>query len=92
MHKKQVEAQTFLQAFLPLIKSAESDHYRHIVLCTPFTSLQTVQATLQHSQARVALGAQNIHWEDQGAYTGEIAGDMLTELGVSYVIVGHSER
>jgi triosephosphate isomerase len=40
----------------------------------------------------VRLGAQNIHWEDEGAYTGEIAGSMLTEIGVRYVIVGHSER
>jgi triosephosphate isomerase len=42
--------------------------------------------------SRVRLGAQNIHWEDKGAYTGEIAGEMLTEIGISYVIVGHSER
>lgn len=92
MHKQQAEARAFLQAFLPLVMSSGSDQHPQIVLCTPYTSLQVVQAMLQQSQARVALGAQNIHWEDQGAYTGEIAGDMLTELGVSHVIVGHSER
>ncbi|NJK62185.1 MAG: triose-phosphate isomerase [Synechococcaceae cyanobacterium SM2_3_1] len=93
MHKNQAEARAFLQAFLPLVTSSEFVHqHRQIVLCTSYTSLQAVQATLQQSQAQVALGAQNIHWEDQGAYTGEIAGDMLTELGVSHVIVGHSER
>ncbi len=92
MHKNQAEARAFLQAFLPLIRADQSDQRRHIVLCTPYTSLQVVQTSLQQSPARVALGAQNIHWEDQGAFTGEIAGDMLTELGVSHVIVGHSER
>jgi triosephosphate isomerase len=42
--------------------------------------------------SQIQLGAQNIHWEEKGAYTGEIAGDMLTEMGISYVVVGHSER
>jgi triosephosphate isomerase len=42
--------------------------------------------------SQIQLGAQNIHWEAKGAYTGEIAGDMLTEMGISYVVVGHSER
>jgi len=63
---------------------------REIILCPPFTDLSVISKSLHGS--RVRLGAQNIHWEDQGAYTGEIAGSMLTETGVHYVIVGHSER
>ena len=63
---------------------------REIVLCAPFTALDVMSKSLHNN--RVQLGAQNIHWEDEGAYTGEIAGTMLTEIGVRYVIVGHSER
>jgi triosephosphate isomerase len=61
-----------------------------VVLCVPFTNLSLLSKNLHGS--RVKIGAQNIHWEDQGAYTGEISGNMLTEIGISYVIVGHSER
>ena len=61
-----------------------------VVLCAPFTSLTAMSKHLHGS--RIMLGAQNIHWSDEGAYTGEISGTMLTEIGVSYVIVGHSER
>jgi len=60
------------------------------VLCAPFTALSALSKSLHG--ARVKVGAQNIHWELEGAYTGEISGDMLRELGVRYVIVGHSER
>lgn len=63
---------------------------REVILCAPFTALDVMSKSLHNS--RVQLGAQNIHWEDEGAYTGEIAGSMLTEIGVRYVIVGHSER
>ena len=63
---------------------------REIVLCAPFTSLTVMSKNLHGS--RIMLGAQNVHWEPEGAYTGEISGDMLQEIGVSYVIVGHSER
>lgn len=61
-----------------------------IVLCPPFTALGDVGDTLIDSN--FALGAQNIFWEDAGAYTGEISGPMLKDLGVTYVIIGHSER
>lgn len=63
---------------------------REIVLCAPFTALDVMSKSLHNS--RVQLGTQNIHWEDEGAYTGEISGPMLTEIGVRYVVVGHSER
>lgn len=88
MHKTQAESVEFVQAFKSEIEN--TDEGREIVLCTPFTSLTAMSKILHGSKIR--LGAQNIHWEDQGAYTGEIAGNMLTEIGVNYVIIGHSER
>ncbi|MEO0455653.1 MAG: triose-phosphate isomerase [Cyanobacteria bacterium P01_A01_bin.114] len=88
MHKTQADSLEFLKGFLPQVN--ESPGLREIVLCAPFTALSTLSKTLHGSRVRV--GAQNIHWEDSGAYTGEISGGMLTELGVRYVVVGHSER
>jgi len=88
MHKTQAESQEFLQVFKPLLHDTEET--REIVLCIPFTALGAMSKILHGSQ--IKLGAQNIHWQDKGAYTGEIAGDMLAEIGVSYVVVGHSER
>ncbi|MEC4983236.1 MAG: triose-phosphate isomerase [Oscillatoria sp. PMC 1068.18] len=88
MHKTQAESKEFLQGFLPELENTPNK--REIVLCVPFTDLAVVSQNLHGS--RVRLGAQNIHWEDSGAYTGEISGSMLKEIGTSYVIVGHSER
>ena len=61
-----------------------------VAVCPPFTSLATAIEELKGSNIKV--GAQNIHWADNGAFTGEISGDMLKEMGVEYVIIGHSER
>lgn len=61
-----------------------------IVICPPFTALLAVREIINNS--KIALGAQNLHWEKQGAYTGEISPVMLKEIGCKYVIVGHSER
>ena len=88
MHKNQAESLEFVQAFKSETDKTRED--REIVLCVPFTSLTTMSKNLHGS--RIRLGAQNIHWEDRGAYTGEISGSMLTEIGVNYAIVGHSER
>jgi len=88
MYKTQAEAAEFLLGFMT--KLDETPEEREIVLCVPFTDLWSLSKSLHGS--RVKLGAQNIHWEDAGAYTGEIAGAMLIEMGVRYVIVGHSER
>ncbi|MBR8827558.1 MAG: triose-phosphate isomerase [Gomphosphaeria aponina SAG 52.96 = DSM 107014] len=88
MHKTQAESLEFLQSFIP--KLEKNPPGREVVLCVPFTSLGIMTKNLATSL--VKLGAQNIHWEDKGAYTGEIAGSMLTEIGINYVIVGHSER
>ena len=88
MFKTQAESLEFLQGFLPSLD--ETPLEREVVLCPPFTALNLLSKSLHGS--RVYLGAQNVHWDENGAYTGEISGPMLTESGVRYVIVGHSER
>jgi len=88
MYKTQAEALEFLQEFLPQLQQTPED--REVVLCAPFTDLTVLSKNLHGSRVRV--GAQNLHWEDAGAFTGEISGPMLVELGVRYVVVGHSER
>lgn len=88
MYKTQGEASEFLMEFIPHIDDAPES--REVVLCVPFTDLTIVNKSLHGS--RIRLGAQNVHWEECGAYTGEISANMLTEMGVRYVIVGHSER
>ena len=88
MYKTQREASEFLMEFISQIDDAPEN--REVVLCVPFTDLTIVNKSLHGN--RIRLGAQNVHWEDCGAYTGEISASMLTEMGVRYVIVGHSER
>ncbi|WP_072032396.1 triose-phosphate isomerase [Fischerella sp. PCC 9605] len=88
MYKTQAESQEFLKGFLPSLEETPQD--REVVLCVPFTDLNLLSKSLHGS--RIQLGAQNVHWEDCGAYTGEISGPMLTEIGVRYVVIGHSER
>ena len=78
---------TYLQKFLPLVEGIED---REILLCPPFTSLCVMKDALKGSS--VKLGAQNCYYEAKGAFTGEVSLEMLKELEVSYVIVGHSER
>ena len=88
MYKTQADASEFLQGFLHSLEDTPEN--REIVLCAPFTALGSLSQSLHGS--RVQLGAQNVHWEDSGAYTGEISAPMLTEIGVRYVVIGHSER
>ncbi|KYC36545.1 triose-phosphate isomerase [Scytonema hofmannii PCC 7110] len=88
MYKTQAESEDFLRGFLPALDATPDE--REVVLCVPFTDLSALSKNLHGS--RVQLGAQNIHWEEFGAYTGEISGPMLAEIGVRYVVVGHSER
>ena len=88
MYKTQGEATEFLMEFVSKIDDAPEN--REVVLCVPFTDLTIVNKSLHGN--RIRLGAQNVHWEDCGAYTGEISASMLTEMGVRYVIIGHSER
>lgn len=88
MHKTQAEASAFVQQLMPQL--ADTPDSRELVLCAPFTTLPLLTDKLRSSAVKV--GAQNIHWEKSGAYTGEVSGPMLTELGIRYVVVGHSER
>lgn len=69
------------------------DHERvEVVVAPPFTALRSAQTVIETDRLLVGLGAQNVHWEESGAYTGEISPLMLAKLGVRHVIVGHSER
>jgi triosephosphate isomerase (TIM) len=88
MYKTQAETMDFLQGFLPLLDETPDD--REVILCAPFTALSVLSKSLHGS--RIRMGAQNVHWESEGAFTGEISPRMLTELGVRYVTIGHSER
>ena len=63
-----------------------------VVVCPPFTDIRTLQTVIEADKLKIGLGAQNCHWEEKGAFTGEIAPGMLAKLLVQYVIVGHSER
>lgn len=87
MHKTGAEA----AAFCSRIKD-ETERLRgvDVLICPPFTALPAAGAALRGSS--ISLGAQNMFWEEKGAFTGEIAPPMLLELGVSHVIIGHSER
>ena len=88
MNKTASEAVRFVQE---LASALHKDPAVEIVLAPPFTALASVHRALG-SASHLALGAQNLHWEQQGAFTGEISGPMLRDLGCTYVIVGHSER
>ena len=72
----------------------EKDDYEavDVVICPPFTDIRPLQNLMDADKIPMLLGAQNCHWEDQGAYTGEVSPPMLAKLQVRYVIVGHSER
>ena len=89
MHKTAAEALSYLDVFLPLAGSCPKDI--EILVAPPFTAIPAAGERLR-GEGRVALGAQNVHWELQGAFTGEVSVPMLVEHGVTHVIVGHSER
>jgi triosephosphate isomerase len=63
-----------------------------VAVCPPFTALRSAQTVIETDHLQIRLGAQNVFWEESGAYTGEVAPAMLAALSVSYVIIGHSER
>ncbi len=87
MYKTSDEARAFVRDFLPLVAGHTRDE---IVVCPPYTSVDAVIEEARGSN--VAVGVQNVHWKADGAYTGEISAPMLLCLGVTHVIVGHSER
>jgi triosephosphate isomerase (TIM) len=88
MHKTRPEAEAFAGSLPPRVSDALGDV--EVIVCPPFTALATTVERLAGTEIRVA--AQNAHFEDAGAFTGEVSPTMLTELGVAGVILGHSER
>ena len=86
MNKTPQEAKALIQELLPLVDSDEVD----VIFCVPFIDIPVAIELLKGS--RISVGAQNMHFEDKGAFTGEISAKMLYESGVEYVIIGHSER
>ena len=88
MNKTRPEAKELLTAIKPLVANAEGNV--EVIACVPFTNLETAINTTAGSN--VKIGAENVHFEKSGAFTGEISADMLVELGVEYVVIGHSER
>ena len=80
------EAISFIEELTPLVKDTKNE----VILCVPYTDL--FYALLNVQGTNIKIGAQNMHWEEKGAYTGEVSGQMLRSIGVEYVIIGHSER
>jgi triosephosphate isomerase len=87
MNMTATQAREVASKLIPLIASVKD---RDIVLAPPFTALQTVSEAIKGTN--IGLSTQNLHWEDKGAFTGEISAEMLLDLGCKYVIIGHSER
>ncbi len=90
MYKTQKEAKEFFIDFLPLVENTIQDI--QVLICAPFTNLPFLVSFTANAPTNLAIGAQNLHWADSGAFTGEISAPMLVELGLKFVIVGHSER
>lgn len=86
MNKLPNEAMKFIEELAPLVKDTENE----VILCVPYTDL--FYSLLHVQDTNIKIGAQNMHYEESGAYTGEVSGEMLKSIGVEYVIIGHSER
>ena len=80
------EAMSFIENLAPKVKEGQKE----VILCVPYIDL--FYSLLAAQQTNIKIGAQNMHFEDKGAYTGEISGEMLEAIRVEYVIIGHSER
>lgn len=87
MYKTPAQAEEYVKAFLPLVAGHDRDE---IILCPSDTSLYAVVPAVAGSN--VAVGGQNMHWAEEGAYTGETSAQMLTAIGATHIIIGHSER
>jgi len=87
MYKTPDQTRAFFADFIPLVRNHHRDE---IVVCAPYVDLQAALESAKDSN--VAVGAQNVHWEKEGAFTGEISTAMLLALGCTHVIIGHSER
>lgn len=86
MNKTPSEAKALLEAVVPAVKDADCE----VIACVPFVDLSVALETTKGSN--VKIGAENCHWAESGAFTGEISALMLKEMGVEYVVLGHSER
>jgi len=86
MNKTRPEAKALIEDLKPLVANAACD----VVICVPYTNLETALDLTKGTNIKV--GAENCHWAASGAFTAEISAGMLTEMGVEYVIIGHSER
>lgn len=86
MNKTSNEARVLIEELIPAVKDADCE----VVICVPFTSIAAAVELCKGTNIKV--GAQNCHFEDSGAFTGEISADMLIEEGITHVIIGHSER
>ena len=86
MNKTATEGAALIDELIPAVAGADCE----VVICTPYTTLVT--AVEKCKGTNIHVGAENVHFEKSGAFTGEISADMLTDLGVEYVITGHSER
>ncbi len=86
MHMLPNETLKFIEELIPLVKDTKNE----VILCVPFTDL--FYALLAAQGTNIKIGAQNMHYEEKGAYTGEVSPEMLKSINVEYVIIGHSER
>lgn len=86
MNKTAAEAVSLINDLKPLVAKSKPE----VVICVPYTDLWAAKEAIKGS--KIKLGAENVSWADSGAFTGEISADMLLEIGVEYVIIGHSER
>ena len=86
MNKTPAETTALINEMKPLVADADCE----VVLCVPFVDIPAAVEAAKGSN--IKIGAENVHFKDSGAYTGEVAADMLKELGVEYVVIGHSER
>lgn len=86
MNKSPIDVKAFMENFPSLVKDTENE----VILCVPFVDL--IEATELAKGTNIKIGAQNMHFAEKGAYTGEVSGKMLKVIGVEYVIIGHSER
>lgn len=86
MNNTPAEAEILVTELIPLVADANAE----VVVCPTFVCLETVKRAIKGTN--IKLGAQNLHFEKKGAFTGEVSAEMLTAIGVDYVIIGHSER
>ncbi len=91
MHATHLDAIQMVQKLSYRLDLPDYDRVE-VVVCPPFTALRSVQTVIESDHLPIKLGAQDTHWEEKGAFTGEVSPAMLAKLSVSYVIVGHSER